>query len=79
MDMHVTALALGAAAGLGLSLVLTQLGLRHLTPLRGACVSVPVTTVGFLALAPVMLDTSGFNGSSGACCSPCRAACSPPR
>ena len=79
MDLHVTALALGAAAGLGLSLVLTQLGLRHLTPLRGACVSVPVTTLGFLALAPVMLDTSSVQRLRGACCSPSRAACSPPR
>ena len=64
MDLHVTALALSAAAGLGLSLVLTQLGLRHLTPLRGACISVPLTTAGFLALAPALLDTSAFNATS---------------
>lgn len=64
MDAHVAALALGAAGCLGLSLVLTQLGLRRLTPLRGACVSVPSTTIALLALAPAMLDTSGFNASS---------------
>jgi drug/metabolite transporter (DMT)-like permease len=64
MDMHVAVLALGAAACLGLSLVLTQLGLRNLPPLRGACVSVPSTAAAFLALAPVMLDTNGFNASS---------------
>ena len=64
MDMYVTALSLGAAACLGLSLVLTQLGLRRMTPVRGACVSVPSTAVAFLALAPAMLDTSGFKGAS---------------
>ena len=64
MDMYVTALSLGAAACLGLSLVLTQLGLRRMTPVRGACVSVPSTAVAFLALAPAMLDTTGFEATS---------------
>jgi drug/metabolite transporter (DMT)-like permease len=61
MNTAVVAFALAAAACFGLSLVLTQIGLRHLSPLRGACVSVPSTTLAFLCLAPVLLDTSGFH------------------
>ncbi|HWB46712.1 MAG TPA: DMT family transporter [Hyphomicrobiaceae bacterium] len=64
MDITVTALALGAAACLGLSLVLTQLGLRRLPPLRGACISVPTTALAYLLLAVPMLDTSGFKAHS---------------
>jgi drug/metabolite transporter (DMT)-like permease len=64
MDPHVAALALGSAACLGLSLVLTQLGLRRLTPLRGACISVPSTTGTLVLLSFALLDTSGFNRSS---------------
>jgi drug/metabolite transporter (DMT)-like permease len=64
MDLHVTALALGAAACLGLSLVLTQIGLRYLSPMRGASISVPTTTLSFLALAPVLFDWSGFHPHS---------------
>lgn len=64
MDMHVAALALGAAAGIGLALVLTQVGLRHLGPMRGASISVPSATLFFLALAPWLFDTGGFRGGS---------------
>ena len=64
MNTTVVALALGAAACLGLSLVLTQIGLRYLPPLRGACISVPSTTLAFLCLAPVLLDTGGFQARS---------------
>jgi drug/metabolite transporter (DMT)-like permease len=60
MNIVVVVLALGAAAAIGLSLVLTQIGLRHLKPLRGACISVPATAVALLGLSPVMLDTAGF-------------------
>lgn len=60
MDIVVVALALGAAAAIGLSLVLTQIGLRHLNPLRGACVSVPATALAFLVLSPMLLDTAGY-------------------
>jgi drug/metabolite transporter (DMT)-like permease len=63
MGFEVAALALCAAAGFGLSLVLTQLGLRHLSPLRGASISVPSTMVALLLLAPAMLDTSSFHAS----------------
>jgi drug/metabolite transporter (DMT)-like permease len=61
MDLTVTALALGAAACLGLALVLTQVGLRHLPPLRGACISVPSSAMAYLALAPFILDLSAFD------------------
>jgi drug/metabolite transporter (DMT)-like permease len=64
MNTAVVILALGAAACQGLSLVLTQVGLRYLTPLRGACISVPSTTLAFLCLAPLLLDTGGFQASS---------------
>jgi drug/metabolite transporter (DMT)-like permease len=63
MGLDVAALSLCAAACLGLSLVLTQLGLRRLSPLRGASISVPSTTVALLLLAPAMLDTTGFDAS----------------
>jgi drug/metabolite transporter (DMT)-like permease len=64
MDLTVVALALGAAASLGLSLVLTQIGLRYLSPLRGSCVSLPTTALAFVALAPLMLDTASFHAGS---------------
>jgi hypothetical protein len=64
MDPAVVALALGAAAGFGPSLVLTQIGLRHLSPLRGSCVSLPTTALAYLALAPAFLDSSGFHTGS---------------
>jgi drug/metabolite transporter (DMT)-like permease len=61
MDLTVTALAIGAAACLGLALVLTQIGLRHLAPLRGACISVPSSALAYIALAPLLLDLSAFD------------------
>ena len=64
MNPAVVALALAAAASLGLSLVLTQIGLRYLSPLRGACISVPSTALAYLILSPVLLDTSGFRAGS---------------
>jgi drug/metabolite transporter (DMT)-like permease len=64
MDMHVTALALGAATLFGLALVLTQLGLRQVSALRGAAMSVPTTAVLFLLLSPVALDTSTLHAKS---------------
>jgi drug/metabolite transporter (DMT)-like permease len=49
-------LALAAAVFIGLGLALTQMGMRHLSPLRGACVSIPTTAVFFLLLAPMTVD-----------------------
>lgn len=61
MNLTVTALALGAAACLGFGLVLSQIGLRHLSPLRGACISVPSSALAYVALAPFLLDMSAFS------------------
>jgi drug/metabolite transporter (DMT)-like permease len=49
-------LALAAALFIGLGLALTQMGMRHLSPLRGACVSIPTTALFFLLLAPMTVD-----------------------
>jgi drug/metabolite transporter (DMT)-like permease len=51
-------LALAAALFIGLGLALTQMGMRHLSPLRGACVSIPTTALFFLLLAPMTIDFS---------------------
>ena len=49
-------LALGAAFLFGLALVLTQSGLRRLTPSLGTLVSIPVSTVLMWGLAPFTYD-----------------------
>lgn len=64
MNLDVTALALGAAACFGLALIITQRGLRHLSPMLGASISVPTTTCAFLLIAPVFFDWDGFRGDS---------------
>jgi drug/metabolite transporter (DMT)-like permease len=51
-------LALAAALFIGLGLALTQMGMRHLSPLRGACISIPTTALCFLLLAPITVDFS---------------------
>ncbi len=53
--------ALGAAAGLGAAMVTTRLGLRYTTPLAGAAIGVPSTTLMFWCLAPFLLDARGFD------------------
>ena len=53
--------ALSAAAGLGAAMVTTRLGLRHATPLAGAAIGVPSSTLVFWCLAPFLLDTGGFD------------------
>jgi drug/metabolite transporter (DMT)-like permease len=53
--------AVAAAAGLGAAMVTTRLGLRYSTPLAGAAIGVPSTTLMFWCLAPFLLDTRGFN------------------
>jgi drug/metabolite transporter (DMT)-like permease len=53
--------ALGAAAGLGAAMVTTRLGLRYATPLAGAAIGVPSTTLTFWCMAPFLLDAGGFN------------------
>jgi drug/metabolite transporter (DMT)-like permease len=60
--MHQSALwALTSAAGLGAAMVTTRLGLRYATPLAGAAIGVPSTTLMFWCLAPFLLDTRGFS------------------
>jgi drug/metabolite transporter (DMT)-like permease len=60
--MHESALwALSAAAGLGAAMVTTRLGLRYTTPLAGAAIGVPSTTLMFWCLAPFLLDMGGFS------------------
>ena len=60
--MHESALwALTSAAGFGAAMVTTRLGLRYATPLAGAAIGVPSTTLMFWCLAPFLLDTGGFS------------------
>lgn len=54
-------LALCASFLFGLALVLTQFGLSHLPPSRGASVSIPTSAVLLSALAPFMLDWGGWD------------------
>ncbi len=53
--------AVAAAAGLGAAMITTRLGLRYATPVAGAAIGVPSTTLLFWCLAPFVLDTEGFN------------------
>ena len=53
--------AVAAAAGLGAAMITTRLGLRYTTPLAGAAIGVPSTTLMFWCLAPFLLDTGGFS------------------
>lgn len=64
MDISVVLLALCSAALFGLGMVLTAIGLRTLSPLRGACISVPTTALMFMAASPFALDLSAFNPRS---------------
>jgi drug/metabolite transporter (DMT)-like permease len=54
-------LALCAATFFGLALVLTQFGLRHLPPHRGAVVSIGTTALLFWILSPLALDLAGWD------------------
>ncbi len=49
-------LAFAAALCFGLALVLTQLGLRHLPPRRGAMISLPMATALLWVLSPVTVE-----------------------
>jgi len=55
MTALATVLAFSSAFCFGLGLVLTQIGLRELSPLAGAAISIPSSTLLFIALAPFML------------------------
>jgi drug/metabolite transporter (DMT)-like permease len=53
-------LALCASFLFGLALVLTQFGLNHVPPSRGASISIPTSAVLLSALAPFMFDWDGW-------------------
>ena len=55
--MYTTAIAFSFAATFffGLGLVLTQFGLRHVSPLSGAAISIPTFTVAFACASPLLL------------------------
>lgn len=58
--------AVAAAAGFGAAMVTTRQGLRYATPLAGAAIGVPSTTLMFWCLAPFLLDAGGFNLAAAA-------------
>lgn len=53
--------AIAAAASLGAAMVTMRQGLRYASPVAGAAIGVPSTTLVFWCLAPFILDMSGFN------------------
>ncbi len=59
-------LALVAALCFGLALVMAGFGLRHMTPMAGAAVSVPTTALVLLVLSPWLVDWQGFDPSAAA-------------
>jgi hypothetical protein len=55
------ALALCASFMFGLALVLTQFGLSHVPPSRGASISIPTSALLLTALATFTLDPDGWD------------------
>jgi drug/metabolite transporter (DMT)-like permease len=53
--------AIAAAACLGAAMVTMRQGLRYASPVAGAAIGVPSTTLVFWCLAPFILDLNGFN------------------
>jgi hypothetical protein len=49
------ALALISALCFGVALVLTHIGLRYIPPLPGAAISIPSSTLLFIAISPIVL------------------------
>lgn len=64
MSTSVAVLSLTAAFLYGLALVLTQFGLRTLSPWQGASISVPSSALLFVLLAPFVVDRAGWDLSS---------------
>lgn len=56
LDLQLVFLSLVSAVLFGVALVIGQIGLRHLDPLEGASVSVPVACLTCLAVAPWVVD-----------------------
>lgn len=61
MDPLILPVALFSAFCFALALVLTRFGLRTLSPMAGAGISVPSTAAMFLVLAPVTVDWRGWS------------------
>jgi len=57
-------LAFIAAAAFGAAVVASKVGLREMSPLGGATVSVPTTALLLWCLAPLFLDASGWNNDA---------------
>lgn len=60
-DPWVVPLALLSACFFAGGLLLTGRGVRHVAPLRGACISVPVAALLMLAAAPLSVDLGRFD------------------
>jgi len=61
MSLELVILALSAAIMFSLALVLTQFGLRYLSSLGGASISIPTTAVLFGITAPLLVDFSKWH------------------
>ena len=61
MPAAAVALAFAAAFCFGLGLILSQIGLRGIAPVAGAAISIPTSTVLFLACAPIWLDLGALS------------------
>lgn len=60
MPIEAWLLALGSASLFGLGLVITQFGLRDMTPALGATFSMPMAALVFWGSAPFLADFSGW-------------------
>ena len=57
-------LSLSAAFALGAAIVASKLGLRDISALSGACISVPTTALLLLCLSPFYFDSSGWQNEA---------------
>jgi drug/metabolite transporter (DMT)-like permease len=64
VDWVLIIFALCSAVFVALALVLTQFGLRTLTPLTGATISVPTTAAIFVAISPLSVEVAHWHGPS---------------
>ena len=64
MDPILLTIAFGSAFCFALALVLTQFGLRSVSPMAGARTSVPVTAAIFLVLSPLTVSYGQWNPGS---------------
>lgn len=62
--MSSTLYAIGCTLFLGLGLVLAQIGMRDMTPLRAAAVSIPTTLAMYLVMAPFLFNPADWSTRS---------------